>query len=213
MKTCTAAIKRWTSQTDHMKTSPHWKINFALHMKRGKAPGPDGVLVDSLKEGGDIATRELAKLFTKCIKVKKVPSAWKQANMTTLFKKCNKKDLKNHRPITLLSNIYKLLTNVLTNHMQKGLDEHQPREQAGFGSGYSTTDHIHALNQVREEEKKQQEYNKPLHFAFVDNEKAFDSVATQAILSSLKNQGVEPTYIALLADIYTNCTSHVQLHK
>ena len=50
----------------------HWEINFSLpHMKRGKAPGADGVLVDSLKEGGDIATRELAKLFTKCIKVLK----------------------------------------------------------------------------------------------------------------------------------------------
>ena len=94
--------------------------------------------------------------------------------------------------------------------MQKGLDENQLREQAGFRSDYSTTDNIHALNQVKE---KQQEYNKPLHFAFVDYEKAFDSVETQAILSSLKNQGVEPTYIALLADIYFNCTSRVQLHK
>ena len=51
-------------------------------MKRGKAPGQDGVLVDSLKEGVDIATKELTKPFTKCIKVKKVPSAWKKANMT-----------------------------------------------------------------------------------------------------------------------------------
>ena len=129
--------------------------------------------------------------------------------MTILFKKGNKKDLKT-RPISLLSNIYKLFTKVLTNRLQKGLDEHEPREQAGCRNGYSTTDHIHALNQVKE---KQQEYNKLLHFAFVDYEKAFNSVETQAILSSLKNPGVEPTYIALLADIYTICTSHVQLHK
>ena len=86
--------------------------------------------------------------------------------MTILLKKGNKKDWKNYRPISLLSNIYKLFTKVLTNRLQKGLDEHQPLEQAGFRSGYSTTDHIHALNQVKE---KQQEYNKPLHFAVVYN--------------------------------------------
>jgi ribonuclease HII len=189
----------------------YWESNHALrHMKRGKAPGPDGILVDSLKEGGDIATKELAKLFTQCITEQKVPLSWKKANMTILFKKGNKKDLKNYRPISLLSNIYKLFSKVLTNRLQKGLDEHQPREQAGFRSGYSTTDHIHALNQIKE---KQQEYNRPLHFCFVDYEKAFDSVDTQAILSSLEEQGVEPTYISLLANIYTNCTSHVQLHK
>ena len=127
--------------------------------------------------------------------------------MTILLKKGNDRDLTNYRPISLLSNTSSSQRSL---RLQKGLDEHQPREQAGFRSGYSTTDHIHALNQVKE---KQQEYNKPLHFAFVDYEIAFDSVEMQAILSSLKNQGVEPTYIALLADTYTNCTSHVQLHK
>ena len=43
---------------------------------------------------------------------------------------------------------------------------------------YSTTDHIHAINQLKE---KCREYNIPLSVAFVDYEKAFDSVQTQAI--------------------------------
>ena len=56
-------------------------------MKRGKAPGPDGVLVDSLKEGGDIATKELAKLFTKCIKVKKGTISMEKSKHDNPFKK------------------------------------------------------------------------------------------------------------------------------
>ena len=38
--------------------------------------------------------------------------------------------------------------------------------------------------------------------AFVECEKAFDSVQTQAILT-LKEQGIEDVYIEILKDIYT----------
>ena len=71
--------------------------------------------------------------------------------------------------------MYKLFTNIITTRLEKKLDENQPREQAGFRSKYSTTDHIHAINQQLLKEKCR-EYNIPLCVAFVDYEKAFDSV-------------------------------------
>ena len=81
---------------------------------------------------------------------------------------------------------------MITTRLVKKLDENQPREQAGLGSKYSTTDHIHAINQLKE---KCREYNIPLCVAFVDCENAFDSVQTQAILTSLQEQGIEDVYI------------------
>ena len=39
---------------------------------------------------------------------------------------------------------------LMTKRLKKSLDENQPREQAGFRSGYSTTDHIHVINQLKE---------------------------------------------------------------
>ena len=42
----------------------------------------------------------------------------------------------------------------------------------------------------------------PLCVAFVDYENAFDSVQTQAILSSLQEQGKEDVYREILKDIY-----------
>ena len=95
--------------------------------------------------------------------------------------------------------MYKLFTKIITTRLEKKLDENQPREQAGFRSKYSTTDHIHAINQLKE---KCREYNIPLCVAFVDYEKAFDSVQTQAILTSLQEQGIEDVYIEILKDIY-----------
>ena len=38
----------------------------------------------------------------------------------------------------------------------------------------------------------------------MDYEKAFDSVQTQAILTSLQEQGIEDVYIEILKDIYTD---------
>ena len=75
------------------------------------------------------------------------------------FKKGNIKYIKNYRPIFLLSNVYKLFTKIITTRLEKKLDENQPREQGGFRSKYSTTDHIHAINLLQE---KCREYNIPL---------------------------------------------------
>ena len=94
--------------------------------------------------------------------------------------------------------------------LEKKLDENQPREQAGFRSKYSTTDHVHAINQLKE---KCREYNIPRSVAFVDYEKAFDSVQTQAILISLQEQGIKDLYIEILKDIYTDSSVTVRLHK
>ena len=51
--------------------------------------------------------------------------------------------------------------------------------------------------------------------AFVDYEKAFDSVQTQAIivLTSLQEQGIEDAYIEILKDIYTDSSVTLHLHK
>ena len=52
--------------------------------------------------------------------------------------------------------------------------------------------YMYAINQLKE---KCREYNIPLCVAFLDYEKAFDSVQTQAILTSLQEQGIEDVYI------------------
>ena len=75
---------------------------------------------------------------------------------------------------------------------------------------YSTTDHIHAINQFKE---KCREYNIPLCFAFVDYEKAFDSVQTQAILTSFQEQGIEDVYIEMLKYLCTDSSVTVHLQK
>ena len=65
-----------------------------------------------------------------------------------IYKKGDMKDLKNYRPISLLPVLYKLFTKVLTSRNTATLDSNQPKEQAGFRSGYSTISYNHVNNEV-----------------------------------------------------------------
>ena len=100
-------------------------------MKNGTATGNDHINTETLKTRENTISKTHAKLYTKCLS-DEIHTAWKNAKMMIFVKKGNKKDLKNYRPICLLSNIYKVLTIVLKKRLEKTLDETQPQEQAGF---------------------------------------------------------------------------------
>ena len=178
-------------------------------MRKGAATGNDHINIETLKaEEDSLPSRR--HLLSCTLKKKRIPTTWKNAKMVIIFKKGNKKDLKNYRMICLLPNIYKVLTKILTKRLQKTQDENQPREQAGFRSRDSTTDHIHVVNQLNE---KCREYNIPLCIAFVDHEKAFDTMQTQAVLTSFQEQGIEYLHIELLEEFCNNSSMTVHLHK
>ena len=114
-----------------------WEVEAALRkMKNGKAAGKDKVNIETLKAGDETIAKQLAKLYTKCITERRIPKTWKEANMVILFKKGNRKDIKNlytgqfacYQICTTCSQI------IITTRLEKKLDENQPREQAGFRS-------------------------------------------------------------------------------
>ena len=116
------------------------------------------------------------------------------------------KDIKNYRPISQLSHMYKLFTWILQKRMEKVLDEKQPREETGFRKCYSTVDHLQTVNQLI----KNCEFKRPLCVGFIAYEKAFDSI-NGAILKALRSIGINGTYINILEDIYTGATARLQI--
>ena len=199
-------------ETNVQETVPYVMPDEVIHalkqMKDGKAPGKDELPIELIKEAGNETCQEIAKLFTKCLKNREVPEEWNMATIILLHKKGDKSEINNYRPISLTSHMCKLFTRVIKNRIEKQLDEHQPREQAGFRSGYSTTDHLQVLNQVIE---KSNEYKEPLYIAFVDYEKAFDSVEHEDILNALEKHQIPTVYIETLASMYRNGTAQVKV--
>ncbi|XP_072048312.1 uncharacterized protein [Amphiura filiformis] len=156
-------------------------------MKDSKAPGTDDITSDIIKVGGAGITQHLVGLYNQILDEKRIPVCWKEAKVILLYKKGEKTDIKTYRPISLLSHVYKIFTRIIQNRIKGVLDENQPREQAGFRIGYSTVDHLHAINQLIE---KANEYNLKLCIGYIDYEKAFDSVEHKDLFTALPMEDI-----------------------
>lgn len=187
------------------------EVKTALsEMKNNKSPGDDGVVIEAIKLGGNEIIQTLAKLFTECIYQGTTPSHWNNAVIVLLHKKGDITELTNYRPISLLSHIYKLFTKIITKRLEARLDFYQPREQAGFRSGYGTNDHLLVIKNLIE---KSAEYNKPLALIFVDYEKAFDTINQQKMLIALTECRIDYRYTNLIKHIYQSATASVRLSE
>ena len=146
--------------------------------------------------------------MTSYLQKEKISDQWRTSRTILLYKKGEREDIGNYHPICLLCVLYKLFTKIILARISRTLDEAQPQEQAGFRKGFSCMDHIQTVSRVIEVCR---EYRLPLVLTFVDYEKAFDSIETNAILSALVDQGLDGSYVKTLADCYKNCSTTVQL--
>ena len=78
--------------------------------------------------------------------------------------------------------------------------------QFGFVPGHGTTDAIFIIRQLQE---KYIAANKPLYFAFVDLEKAFDRVPRKVLWWALRSLGVEEWAVCVIQGMYTDVKSRV----
>lgn len=187
------------------------EINKAIEtQKKDKAPGPDEISNELLSDCKNDMAPLLKYIFNDILHTEKIPTQWTTSTIILLHKKGDRNEMNNYRPISLMSNIYKVFAKIILWRITRTLDENQPKEQAGFRAGYSTLDHIHTVRQIFEKNK---EFNVPFYCCFIDYNKAFDSIEHENIWHGLKNQGVEHKYIRILKNVYTNSTARIKLEK
>ena len=64
------------------------ELEHTIHqLKQEKAPGPDNIIPDMLKDARPPILEPLANLFTECLKQNKIPKSWKNAIIILLHKR------------------------------------------------------------------------------------------------------------------------------
>nr|GFB87820.1 retrovirus-related Pol polyprotein LINE-1 [Tanacetum cinerariifolium] len=100
-----------------------------------------------------------------------MPDEWRFSEVIPVYSKGDAQACSNYRGIKLLSHTMKLWERVIERRLRR--ESRVSENQFGFMPGRSTTEAIHLLRSLME---KYRERQRDLHMAFLDLEKAYDSV-------------------------------------
>ena len=117
------------------------------------------------------------------------PPVLKTAKLVPVFKKDSKLDYRNYRPISLLSNIEKILEKLMYKRLYTFLNNNNIifNLQFGFRQQYSTS---HALINITEIIRKALDVGNIGCGVFVHLQKMFDTIDHQILLAKLSHYGI-----------------------
>ena len=118
-----------------------------------KANGPDNIPTRLLKEHSTIISGPLSLLYQASIHQGCIPDDWRKANISPIFKKGDKTQAANYRPISLTSVCCKLLEHIVHSHIMIHLNNHNILNDAQHGFRKSRSTKTQLLTTVNEHAK------------------------------------------------------------
>lgn len=171
------------------------KIRNALqNLKRNKSPGPDHIHPRVLKEVMEELVEPLKIIFRKSFETGILPTDWKVANITAIFKKGERSDPGNYRPVSLTSVVCKLMETLLREEIILHMKENNlfSKKQYGFISGRSTA---LQLITVLDKWTEALDEGKAVDVVYCDFQKAFDRVPHKRLMEKIQCCGIEGNYL------------------
>ena len=161
-----------------------------MQLNPNKSPGPDQLCPSLLIELSDFLAKPLTTLFNLTLRTGILPTDWKNAFITPIFKKGSRNVAANYRPISLTVITCKILERFIRDKVVTHLYEENllSNKQYGFISGRSTTTQLLNYLDFCIEEIS---HGYVVDSIYLDFSKAFDSVPHQRLLNKLTAYGIE----------------------
>ena len=163
----------------------------------------DGFQVAPIKHVVDILAPCLTHIFNLCLGQAVFPSKMQIARITVLFKKGDKNDMGNYRPISILPVLSKALEKVILKRLLQFEQKHRLLVdcQFGFRKGLSTE---FALLAQKEFILSQLEDSRLVLGLFIDFTKAFDSINHNLLIRKLEHYGIRGQAATLIKSYLAN---------
>ena len=167
--------------------------NALKYMKHNKTPGIDGFPSEFYKVFWKHLKSCIIKALNDSIEKGKLPLTLRQCIITCLPKKGKNRELiKNWRPLSMLSVLYKLASTAIANRLKPYLDHIIHKSQNGFVPGRYIGECTRLVFDLMHHTEK---HNLPGMLVLIDFEKAFDSVSWTFLYKTLELLGFGQSFI------------------
>ena len=157
--------------------------NQIKNLKNGKAPGPDELTNEVIKNMGESMINNMLDMINYIWEKEEVPEDLMKIQIKSIYKgKGDISELKNQRGLFLGNNIYKLIEKLILGRISTRIENGFTETQIGGRKERSPAEQIFILRSVIEYFIYQ---NKPLYIQFMDLVKAFDTMVLKSVLLDL----------------------------
>ena len=181
-------------------------------IKTNKSPGPDAIHPRVLHEIAPSITKPLSIIFQTSIRIKQIPTEWKHANISAIFKKGSRTAPKNYRPVSLTSVICKTLESIIRDFIIKHMDDNKlfSPNQFGFLAGRST---VVQLLKVMDIWTKILDEGGCIDAVYCDFMKAFDKVPHNRLLLKVEKYGITGNILGWIKSFLIGRTQQVTINN
>ena len=174
-----------------------------------KASGIDDISITVLKHLNYLLSPLLLRLINDSFESGEYPDCLKLAKVIPLHKGGSKEDPNNFRPISILSNLNKIIEKIIYSRLYQFFEKFNllNQNQFGFRKGHSTN---MAITEFLEEVLHNYDHMKATCAIFLDLSKAFDSVDRSILLFKLRRYGVRGKTWNLLESYLQNRRQIIQ---